>query len=97
MFIVNITYKTSLDIVNQHLEKHIDFLNKHYTLGHFKASGKKVPRTGGIILSKVSDRNKLEQILAEDPFNKENIANYELIEFIPSKTSEDFKILKEID
>ena len=50
MFIVNLTYIKSLDEVEKHLEKHIDFLNQYYTKGLFIASGRKNPRTGGIIL-----------------------------------------------
>ena len=45
MFIVNLTYIKSLDEVEKHLEKHIDFLNQYYTKGHFIASGRKNPRT----------------------------------------------------
>lgn len=41
MFIVNLTYIKSLDEVEKHLEKHIDFLNQYYTKGLFIASGKK--------------------------------------------------------
>ena len=50
MFIVNLTYIKPLDKVEKFLEKHIDFLNQYYTKGHFIASGRKNPRTGGIIL-----------------------------------------------
>lgn len=41
MFIVNLTYIKSLDEVEKHLEKHIDFLNQYYTKGLFIASGRK--------------------------------------------------------
>ena len=51
MFIINITYKTELEKVNQFLNEHIKFLDEQYKLGNFLASGRKVPRTGGIILS----------------------------------------------
>ena len=50
MFIVNLTYIKPLDAVEKYLEKHIDFLNQYYTKGLFIASGRKNPRTGGIIL-----------------------------------------------
>mgnify|MGYP000265037942 CR=1 FL=1 len=94
MFIVNITYKTTLEAVNQLLEQHIEYLDQQYELGHFVASGRKVPRTGGIILSPIKDKSLLENILAKDPFKQENIADYELIEFIPSKTSDALRELK---
>jgi uncharacterized protein YciI len=49
------------------------------------ASGKNVPRTGGIVLSKLSDRNELLKILEQEPFKQNGLADYELIEFVPGK------------
>ena len=50
MFIVALTYKAELSEVDQYIDEHISYLEKHYALGKFIASGRKVPRTGGIIL-----------------------------------------------
>tara|TARA_R110000796_G_scaffold252631_1_gene389274 strand:- start:175124 stop:175414 length:291 start_codon:yes stop_codon:yes gene_type:complete len=93
MFIINITYKTELEKVDLFLDEHIEFLNKQYELGNFLASGRKIPRNGGIILSKVNSKLKLEKIIENDPFKKNELANYELIEFVPIKTSEELKFL----
>ena len=93
MYIISLTYKVPLEEVDQHLDNHIEYLNKQYDLGNFQASGRKVPRTGGIILSKISDKNKLLEIIEEDPFKKNNIADYDLIEFMPTKTSEELKVI----
>lgn len=71
------------------------FLNEQYELGHFIASGRKVPRTGGIILSNVKSKSELEEIIEKDPFKKNELADYELTEFVPSKTSEELKFLME--
>ncbi|WP_064966587.1 YciI family protein [Tenacibaculum ovolyticum] len=95
MFIINITYKTELEKVNQFLNEHIKFLDEQYKLGNFLASGRKVPRTGGIILSKINNKTTLERIIKKDPFNINKLANYELIEFIPSKTCNELKFLIE--
>nr|WP_298996639.1 YciI family protein [uncultured Allomuricauda sp.] len=95
MFIINLTYKTELERVDQFLEEHIEYLNEHYELGHFLASGRKVPRTGGIILSDVQSKSKLENIIAKDPFKQNELADYELTEFVPSKTCEELKFLME--
>lgn len=93
MFIINITYTTELENVDPFLEEHIEFLNEHYELGHFLASGRKVPRTGGIILSNVASRVELEKIIEKDPFKKNDLADYELTEFVPSKTNDELKFL----
>jgi len=93
MFIINLTYKGDLEQVDKFLDAHIEFLDKEYEMGNFLASGRKVPRTGGIILSKVASKSDLRKILENDPFKKNDIADYELIEFIPSKTSTALKFL----
>ena len=49
MYIISLTYKVPLDIIDQHLDSHVQFLNKQYEMGNFHASGRKVPSTGGII------------------------------------------------
>lgn len=95
MFIINLTYKTELEKVDQFLNEHIEFLNEQYEQGHFLASGRKVPRTGGIILSSISQRSELEAIIEKDPFNKHQLAHYELIEFVASKTSKKLSFLLE--
>ena len=50
MFIVSITYKAELAEVDFWILDHQVFLDKYYASGHFLASGKKEPRTGGVIL-----------------------------------------------
>ncbi len=95
MYIINLTYKVPLDVVDKHLDDHVKYLNEQYELGNFHASGRKIPRTGGIILSKISDREELLKIIEKDPFNKNNLAHYEFTEFIPSKTCEELEFLKE--
>ncbi len=95
MFIINLTYKTGLEQIDQFLNEHIVFLNEQYKLGNFLVSGRKVPRTGGIILSKINNRSELERIIRKDPFNINDLADYELIEFIPSKACEELRFLME--
>lgn len=50
MFIVSITYKTDIAQIEAHMDAHKAYLQEQYEAGHFIASGRKVPRTGGIIL-----------------------------------------------
>jgi uncharacterized protein YciI len=64
-------------------------------LGNFIASGRKVPRTGGIILSKMNNKEELERILDKDPFKKKNLAEYDITEFIASKTCQELTFLSE--
>ncbi|TYA70149.1 YciI family protein [Seonamhaeicola marinus] len=93
MFIVELTYKVPLSEVDTYLEAHINYLNEQYELGHFIASGRKEPRDGGIILSKLPNKETLLEILNKDPFKVHNLADYKLIEFTPSKVGKGFENL----
>jgi len=85
MFIVLLHYVQPLAAIEAHIEEHRNFLDRHYAAGHFLASGPQVPRTGGVILVKGLTREELERVLAEDPFNREQVARYQVIEFNPTK------------
>lgn len=93
MFIINLTYKPELEKIDQLLDEHIEYLNKQYKLKNFLASGRKIPRTGGIILSNVESKPELEKIIEKDPFKKNELADYELTEFVLSKTCDELKFL----
>ncbi len=84
-----------MEEVDQFLNAHLEFLNEQYELGHFLASGRKVPRTGGIILSTVESKVALKRILEKDPFKKNELADYEITEFVPSKTCSELAFLLE--
>jgi len=95
MFIISLTYIVDLKEIDELLPKHIEYLKTQYKKGTFIASGRKIPRTGGIIFSKVENIQKLEEILEQDPFKINNLARYDIQEFIPSMTSDEFLNLKE--
>jgi len=95
MFIVSLTYKRPLEEVDRHLDAHVAYLKQEYANGNFIASGRKVPRTGGVILCNVKTRDELDAVLANDPFHIAGIAYYEVMEFIPSMVAEGFEKLKE--
>ena len=90
MYIIILTYQKDLSEVEKHLEAHRTYLDKHYASGYFVASGMQVPRTGGVILCKASNRGEVEGIIVQDPFYEHQIATYQIIEFTPTKYSEAF-------
>lgn len=95
MFIIHLNYTVSLNIVEQHLSAHVDYLKQQYALGNFIASGRQVPRTGGVILSNMESRAALNQVLEQDPFKQNNLADYVITEFVPSMTCAELDFLKE--
>lgn len=95
MFIISLTYKSSIEHIERLIPQHNIFLNKHYESGRFIASGRKEPRTGGIIIANAESKNEVEQIISEDPFYIHQVADYDITEFIPSKYNENFKLFIE--
>lgn len=89
MVVIELSYKSSLDQVNMHLDAHRAFLGRYYDQGLFIASGPKIPRDGGVILA-VCDAKQAKEIIAEDPFYKNGIAEYRMMEFDPIKHSDGF-------
>ena len=85
MYIVNLNYIKEVSEVEKHLEEHIEFLEKYYEMGKFICSGRKNPRTGGVILLNAESLSEVEKIVLEDPFNINEIAEYEITEFFPTK------------
>ena len=95
MFIVSLTYTCEMTQVDAHLVAHVAYLKEQYALGNFIASGRKVPRTGGVILARCESREALDAVLELDPFHKENVAAYEIQEFIPTMVGEGLEAMRE--
>lgn len=93
MFIVSLTYKVSTEVVDQHLKAHSEFLKNQYELGNIFLSGRKVPRTGGMIFAKVDTRQALDSILKNDPFHMNGVADYEVTELQPTMTAKGLEFL----
>lgn len=93
MLILSLTYLKSNDEADRHMEPHMAWLKDGYAKGWFLASGRKVPRTGGVILA-VGDRAEIEAYVAADPFTIHGVAQYEITEVAVTTTSEGMEILK---
>ncbi len=90
MYLLILSYKKGLDAVEKYLDLHKVYLDKYYQLGNFIASGRRNPRVGGVIICKANSIDEVQAIIREDPFHKFEIADYEIIEFEPSKYVEGF-------
>jgi uncharacterized protein YciI len=93
MFIINLNYIAPLEELDQHMAEHVAYLHKYYDKNIFIASGRKVPRTGGVILALADSKEAVEQIIAEDPFYKNKLAEFEIPEFLTSLYHPDLKNL----
>jgi uncharacterized protein YciI len=82
VFILELTYTAPLERVDEVLSDHLDWLKTHYATGIFIASGRKVPREGGVILAVGADRASIEAITATDPLVLAGVCDYRLTQFL---------------
>lgn len=93
MFILLVKYCQPLTEIDKALPAHIEYLDKYYALKKFICSGRQNPRVGGVILCTVTDRAEVEAIIQEDPFSSQQLANYEIVEFTPTKYADELQVL----
>jgi uncharacterized protein YciI len=93
MFIIDLTYIVPLEELDAHMAAHVKYLHKYYKKNVFVASGRKVPRTGGIILALADSIEAVEKIIAEAPFYKLELAEFNITHFLTSQFHPDLKDL----
>ncbi len=85
MFIIDLNYIVPLEELDKHMVAHVKYLRKYYKKNVFVASGRKVPRTGGIILALAASVEEVEKIISEDPFYKYELAEFTITQFLTSQ------------
>ena len=93
MFIISLNYIKTISEIEELIDAHNDFLNKYYAEKKFLMSGRKNPRTGGIIISQNTTKEELDDIIKEDPFYKHRASEYEITEFLPTKFNPDLQTI----
>ena len=93
MFILSLTYVQPQEESDRLMELHMAWVKQGYDSGMFHASGRKVPRTGGVILAK-GDRSDIEAFVAADPFSLHGVADYEITEVALTRTADGLEGLK---
>ncbi|MDD9379964.1 YciI family protein [Streptomyces sp. ZAF1911] len=95
MFVMELTYTAPVEAVEEEMDAHIAWLDGYYAAGIFLASGRKVPRDGGVILAGGVSRAEIEKIVAGDPFAVAGVCSYRITEFLATKTSADLATVRE--
>jgi uncharacterized protein YciI len=90
VFVAILTYVKPLPEVDAVMRRHMAWLDEQYAAGRFVVSGRRIPRTGGVIVARGDDREAMEALAASDPFVSEGVATVELIEFQASQRSPGF-------
>lgn len=93
MFVIELIYKAELSEIDAAMRAHMAYLKKEYAAGRFLMSGRKVPRTGGIILALGESREQVETLVKQDPFVARGLADFRIIEFNLSQRAESIDAL----
>lgn len=91
MYIVYLKYTRPVEEVEAVLDAHVIWLNKYFDAGVFIAAGRKDPRTGGMVMVKDIDRERLNVLLSEDPFQA--VAEYEVTKVNVTRSTDEFNAL----
>lgn len=90
--IIELRYIKSEDEISRVRPAHREFLDIGYKNKLFLASGPKEDKTGGIILA-VGDINEIKELLKDDPFHKEEVAEYSFTSFDAVKSASEIASL----
>lgn len=82
-FLVFIRYKVPIEVVEQHTPEHRSYLRTLYEKGDLLFSGPLVPRTAGVLWAQAAEKSRVEEFTKADPFYKNGVADYEILEFNP--------------
>ena len=94
MLIISLSYTVPIEEVDAHLDAHVAWLKEGYRSGMFVASGRKVPRRGGVILAR-GERDEVESMAACDPVVTQGVATCEITEFAVTMTGEGLGALRD--
>jgi uncharacterized protein YciI len=97
MFIIELIYKADLSEIDAAMKEHMAFLKRGYAAGVFVVSGRKIPREGGVLLALGSDRAKMEELMAHDPFVAQGLADVRIIQFRASQRASNLDALMEAE
>ena len=81
MYIVSLIYTATLERIDDALPAHRTYLDAQFEAGNFIAAGPKLPRDGGVEIASHMPRERLDALLAADPFAQQGLATYEVTEF----------------
>ncbi|MBC3541874.1 YciI family protein [Rufibacter sediminis] len=87
MFLIELTYKVAFSEIEPFMAEHLAFVEKGFASGYFVASGRKVPRDGGLIFCQAASKTEVEEFLQQDPFVYQDLVELRIVEFIASRTT----------
>jgi len=83
MCVVTLRYVAPLEAIDAAMAAHVGWLRQAYANDLVIASGRQVPRTGGVVVMR-GDREAVEALVATDPFVSGGLAEIEVVAFTAS-------------
>ncbi len=93
LFVVILTYVAPIEEIDAAGADHVAWLRRGYEEGIFLTSGRRIPRTGGIIIAKGASVDAIADRLRDDPFQKLGLATAEVIPFEPNMSADAMKAI----
>lgn len=81
MYLLNVSYNQAPRNVEPHVSRHAVWVRQHFSDGTFLLAGPKKSSLGGVILAKSMLRSELQRLLAEDPYVKAEVVDYQIVDF----------------
>jgi uncharacterized protein YciI len=90
MVVITSKYIKSLKVIDALVADHRKFLDDCYKKSLFICSGPQIPRVGGLLIANVAGVDEAREIMKNDPFTIHKAAEYQYIEFSPTKYDKRF-------
>lgn len=91
MYLVDLNFIDMNKITPALTNRHRQHLENEYKSSLLMFGGRKVPRTGGVLISAHPTKEALIDVLESDPFIVSGAASYVITEFDPVMASERYK------
>ncbi len=82
-FVVEIKYRAHIDEIAKLRPAHREFLDEGYKKGIILMSGPQTPQIGGVIIARSESMKALAKFLQNDPYQRNNVADYTYMQFSP--------------
>lgn len=97
MFALIARYTKPIEEVDRHLDAHRAWIMGHYEAGRVLLTARQVPLIGGLVLARGGSAEEMREMIRDDPFVTEGVAEYEILEFAPVRAAPGLEGLLERD
>ncbi|WP_454119032.1 YciI family protein [Microbacterium lacticum] len=76
-WVLDIAYTGPAEEIAQLRESHVRWVRQHVGTGEFLAAGARVPGPGGVIVTNGLTQDRVQELIAEDPWSSAGLVRYE--------------------